>query len=306
MALVCPQGHANLNPSAQFCVQCGLPLVQADQAPPPAQYSATPAQPPLACARHPETAGVPCPRCGTFSCARCLVRLPDGSELCVDCSARQSQLLPWDRRSELGTLRAFWQTSVQVLSRPTVTFGTASPSGTVGSSLGFTVLATLTAWITTFALYAMLFGAIGVAALMNRGADSEGMGGAEAGVVVLIAVAGTLLFLGMSVVGVLFNAALDHLVLKLVGARPKSFSVTWRASALSLAPSLTGLIPVCGLYVWPIWTVVLRIFAYRAFHQTTLGKAVLGALLVPGILLALGMISYVALILVAQSGILDQ
>ncbi|MDQ3265727.1 MAG: YIP1 family protein [Myxococcota bacterium] len=306
MAFVCPQGHANLNPTAQFCVQCGLPLVQADQAPPLAPSSAGPARPPLACARHPESAGVPCPRCGTFSCSQCLVRLPDGSELCGDCAARQSQLLPWDQRAELGTLRAFWQTSIRILSRPTVTFGTASPSGTIGSSLGFTVLATLTAWVTTFALYAMLFGVIGVAALMNRGADSKGMGGAEAGVVILIAVASTLLFLGMSVAGVLFNAALDHLVLKLVGARPRSFSVTLRASALSLAPSLVGLIPVCGLYVWPIWTVVLRIFAYRAFHQTTLGKAVLGALLVPGVLVVLGMVSYVALILVAQAGILDQ
>jgi len=54
--------------------------------------------------------------------------------------------------------------------------------------------------------------------------------------------------------------------------------VTFRGTALAMAPFLCGLVPLCGYYVFPIWWVVLKVFAYRAFHRTTGGKAAFGAI----------------------------
>jgi hypothetical protein len=54
--------------------------------------------------------------------------------------------------------------------------------------------------------------------------------------------------------------------------------MTMRAYSLALAPNLVGLVPICGLYVMPFWAIVARVFNYRAAHQVTTGKAVIGAL----------------------------
>ena len=89
----------------------------------------------------------------------------------------------------------------------------------------------------------------------------------------------TTMMLGFLLVGVLFVAALDHLALMLLGAQPKGFSVTVRASALSMGPYLVGLLPFCSLYVFPLWAIVLRVFANMHLHKTTAGKAVAAVLL---------------------------
>jgi hypothetical protein len=39
-------------------------------------------------------------------------------------------------------------------------------------------------------------------------------------------------------------------------------------------------VPICGFYVFPIWSLVLRILALMHLHKTTAGKATL-AVLVP-------------------------
>lgn len=88
-------------------------------------------------------------------------------------------------------------------------------------------------------------------------------------------------------VATLVNSALDHLVFRLERTG-QPFSVTLRANALSLSPNLMGLIPLCGAYVSPLWTLGLRIYAYRALHRTGWGTAALGALAVP--LLSCGLV----------------
>ena len=69
------------------------------------------------------------------------------------------------------------------------------------------------------------------------------------------------------------------------------------AGALSMAPYAVGLIPLCGLYVFPIWSLVLKVFAYRAFHRTTGGKAAAGALLPLAVLMVLGTMLYAVVVI---------
>jgi hypothetical protein len=62
-------------------------------------------------------------------------------------------------------------------------------------------------------------------------------------------------------------------------ARPRSFSVTLRAHALSTGVYLLGLMPFCSLYVFPVWALVLRVLANMHLHGIGAGRATAGVLL---------------------------
>ena len=82
-----------------------------------------------------------------------------------------------------------------------------------------------------------------------------------------------LLIYVMSLAAVLFFALLDHLLLQLFGGTSGGFEVSLRANALSLAPYVLGLVPVCGIYVFVLWSLVLRIIALSSLHKVSGGKA---------------------------------
>ncbi len=245
------------------------------------------------CRDHPDTAAVAaCARCGTFFCAACLQAV-DGTWQCASCFARGA-LLPWDERETLGLWRAWWRTALAMISRPLETLARAQPDGSLGSSLAFAVIASVIGLGPTFALYAL----VAVPAMMfGGGGDSS-----SSALPMLLAPVATLLGLGgffvAQVFGIVVLAAIDHLALLMLGARPKDFSVSVRASALAMSPSVVGLIPVCGLYITPVWSMVLRILALRAFHQTSGGKAT-AAVLLPTVLLCGGFIALYVFVLAA-------
>lgn len=226
------------------------------------------------CPKHPDVhATGACSRCGTFGCGQCLTQR--GADwLCAACLQRQA-VLPWDERETLGLWRAWWRTSVLMISSPTQTLQDASPDGAVGSSATFAGLSTLAGVGTTMAIQGVsMIGILAAAAVGKGGSVASGLGGA---VGMVFALAMTFFFFFGSV---FINSGLDHLMLMLLGANPRSYSVTLRAQALSMGPYLVGLVPICGFYVFPIWSLVLRILALMHLHKTTAGKATL-AVLVP-------------------------
>jgi hypothetical protein len=58
-----------------------------------------------------------------------------------------------------------------------------------------------------------------------------------------------------------------------------SYEVTLRANALAMAPAVIGLIPFCGWYIWPVWTLVAKVFAYRGLHRLPTAQAIAAAVL---------------------------
>lgn len=270
----CPNGHPAVDPGARFCLQCG------------AQVGDAPPAPLASCGVHPDQpARLPCPRCGTFACDLCLVRQPDGTERCARCHARHDSQLAWDQRAELGTARAFWRTTTAMMTRPLQTLAMASPSAGVGSSLWLAILANLIASITTVGLYVLL----GIVAV----ASSDNLDPLKTVLIALAIVVGAAVaVVGIAAGGTVANAALDHLILRLSGAKARSFEVTLKASALSLSPAWVALIPFCGFYGYAVWALVLRVLAYRQLHQISGGRAALAALAIPGLLILLVMTFY--------------
>lgn len=246
------------------------------------------------CALHPEVkASGACSRCGTFGCGPCLEQRGE-AWLCPSCRERSTKL-PWDEREQLGLWRAWWRTSTTLISSPAATLRTVEPDAPLGSSVLFALLSTLAGFMPTVAGYAL----VAVPLVMLRGDEPElrGLGGGL--VVAGVAAFYVVFLLFMQLASMLFFAALDQLGLLLLGAQPKGFNVSVRASALSMAPYLLGLVPICGLYVFPLWALVLRIVGLSALHRTSGGKAAVAVLLPVVLLCGLVLIIYASVFALA-------
>lgn len=178
--------------------------------------------------------------------------------------ADQANPLPWDRRQEVGLLEAWLQTTVQLMFRPRVTFATPQSTGAFAEGLLYLGLAVLFA-VVAVELPRLVWASIDSLALLMFAIGE---------------VAFQLWKVPVALLGIVIAAAVDHVILRLAGVE-NPFAVTFRGAALSLAPCLIALLPKYGLYLLPIWVLVVRVFAYRGLHRIGTGKALLGALLVP-------------------------
>lgn len=250
------------------------------------------------CAVHPDVKATgACSRCGTFGCGACLSSR--GNDwLCAGCLDRVSRL-PWDERGSLGLWRAWWRTSVLMISSPTQSLSTAEPDAPLGSSMLFALLSTAAGFGPTMVGYALMI--VPMLIFSRTKSAFEGSWALGAGTVVGVMLFYGVLLLGFQLGSVLFVAALEHLSLMLLGAKPKSYTVTVRAHALTMGPYLLGLLPFCSLYVFPIWSIVLRIIAHLHLHKTTAGKAT-AAVLIPFALLCGGIVAiYLAVFALAMN-----
>lgn len=266
MNIACPRCGASAD--ALFCPSCGQRLV--------AERSPGTDEP--GCAVHPALRSqATCSRCGAFACTMCLA---EGGEqpFCKACRVREPAQVPlaWDQRAELGTLKAYWKSCLPLMLSPNPTLNATREDGSVGSSLLFAFLSGLAGYFTTGLLYVGLFGIIGAAVLQDTQAKSP----PPAWLLPAVAAAFTVLGPLISMLWTLISAGIDHVILKMLGAA-KPFTVTLRASALSQAPNIIGLIPLFGLYVFPWWSLVLRVIAYKNLHKLRVGQALVGALLAP-------------------------
>jgi hypothetical protein len=191
--------------------------------------------------------------------------------------------MPWDQREELGTLRAFWRTFVQVLLRPS-SFSQTRAEGRTSDSLLFVLLCSLPACFMTGLTYMLIF--IAMPSLMEAFPDPKQPTGDGSGLVFMrwmgvgMFVASTLLGPPVSVLLTVMGAGVDHLVLRMGGVT-RPFNVTLRAHSLSEAAWALGIVPFIGTQVAPVWALVSRFFAYRGLHRTTTGTALAGTLLAP-------------------------
>lgn len=266
--LQCPNCRAFVTYGQPGCGACGTSFL----------VPVAPGSPDPACAWHPDVRSLqPCARCGSFACAQCL-REGDDAALCHACFDREPQgLTPWDRRAELGFFKAYFLTAWATISRPAPFFRKARSEGSFGSSFLFALVSNVLAFTPTMLLYLLFFLALPgflerAAADGTEDAPKQDFFAIFYGIMAGYAV--VLPFLGVAFT--LFVAGIDHLVMRIAGV-PGSFGVTFRAASLSLGPLIVGVIPLCGMYVYPLWTVVLKMFAYQGLHRTTMAKGAWGA-----------------------------
>ncbi|MFY1826835.1 YIP1 family protein [Myxococcus fulvus] len=285
--LVCPFCQVSVGAGALRCGGCGASFLVS---PPP--DSGAPV-----CAVHPQWMSQhACERCGAFACAQCLRRGPQQELVCEACHARVPHAqLPWDQRAELGWVKAFWKTCVEVMLRPVTTFERTSREASVGDSLLFAGLTAFVGYFSTWFLYTLFLLAFPYETFPASGSDNETHPALLRGVAVVLFVICMLLVPLLSMGLTLVAAGLDHLVLKVAGAQGP-FATTLRGHALAQGVYLAGLVPFCSMYVLPFWSLGVRVSAYRSLHGVGWGPAVFGALLIPALTCCIGVGSYVAVL----------
>jgi len=280
--MTCQSCGAHNPEGARICLQCQRLLP-----PPPAPDSPR-------CKAHPQSAAAgPCGRCGTFYCGACL--RPAGQQwLCEACQAVAGQL-PWDDRETSGVLVGWFKTCTALLLNPIQSLQTAKPEASLGSSLLYSLLCSVVAYAPTFILYSLFFGLALPAKLFGGGGNSPDLAPATFGAI--FGAYGVVVIFLVAVSPLVFGG-IQHAVLALAGANPRSYQVSVRAAALALAPALCGLVPVCGLYAFPVWALVLNVLSLMALHRTDGWRAFFAAispwLLCCGCPLGLGFVSGLA------------
>jgi hypothetical protein len=229
------------------------------------------------CAVHSDVKAIgTCSRCGSFGCGSCLTQQGSGW-MCTKCFGVVAKL-PWDERGSIGVWRAWWRTAVAMLSAPNDTLRIAEPDADVGSSIIFSMISTLVGYVPTLLLFLPV-------ALFTEGKQSLGVPGLVGGAVAGVFAVGFygVFLLAFELGALIIVSGLEHFALMMVGS-PKSYSVTLRAHALGTSACLTGILPFCSLYVHPLWSIILRIFALMHLHKTSGGQATAGVLLPIGLM----------------------
>lgn len=100
------------------------------------------------CGRHPATDAIAlCARCGDFLCEGCAIAI-DGASYCAACEPLAGAAFPWERRGELGILRALALTTTGTLARTRETFAVGFRDRSVVPALAFAIgMSTPFAWI---------------------------------------------------------------------------------------------------------------------------------------------------------------
>lgn len=177
--------------------------------------------------------------------------------------------LPWDRRHELGFIKAFIETLQMVLVRPTEAFTAMKREGGLGGPLLYAIIGgtfgTVVAFIYRFGLH------LAEGSYNNYSNHFLGTG----------ALLGLLICSPIIVVIVLFiTSALIHVCLLIVGGARHSFETTFRVICFA-AGSVNPLqiVPFCGGLIAGIWGLVLYCIGLARAHETEPGRAVLAVFL---------------------------
>jgi hypothetical protein len=174
--------------------------------------------------------------------------------------------LPWENRTELGFLSAFFETLKLILLNPATAFANMRKEGGLGDPLLYAVLGGSAGFIMSV-IWNVLLGSMGGWSERN---PIAGMLGAGIGVVVCIILAP--LFIAICV---FIGAAILHLCLMLVGGANRSFETTFRVVSYAVgSTNVLAIIPFCGGAIAAIWNIVLECIGLAKAHDTSTAKAV--------------------------------
>lgn len=216
-----------------------------------------------------------------------------------DPDAATVNLLPWQRRKDLGWWKAWLGTCKMGMTGPVQLGRWIRPEMSWGEAYAF---AALTHGLTLAAQAAvlMVLWLVLMVVLVIGAADADVL--AAAGffggmVVALLWFAALFAGLAGPLLLTVFVAGPAHLLLYFTGEKRAGFNATAVTTLYAQGPMLLQAIPVCGYYfsgIWQIWTLVVSILMLKDVQKVSGMRASLAYLWLPAIVFAL----YVAAIVV--------
>jgi hypothetical protein len=179
--------------------------------------------------------------------------------------------LPWDRRVELGLLKAFIETLQMTLARPSAAFTAMKREGGLWEPLLYALIGgtfgTVVNFIYRFGLQAVTGDAF-TGGNWNRTFGSIG-------ILFLIIFSPLLVILGT-----FLAAGIIHLCLLMVGGARHPFETTFRVVCFTTGSvNPLQIVPFCGTVIAGVWGIVLYCIGLARAHETDTGRAVLAVFL---------------------------
>jgi hypothetical protein len=180
--------------------------------------------------------------------------------------------LPWEHRDSLGLVKAFTDTLMMVLTKPSQAYSVMQREGGLGSPLLYAIIGGVFGYVVYF-VYMLLMPSMGFAANPDNALFGVlGMGFGLLFLIVLIPI--------LVVIGAFIGGAILHVCLMIVGGAKQPFETTFRVMCFSSgSTSPLMIIPICGGMIAGIYNIVLNCIGLARAHEIDTGKAVLAVIL---------------------------
>ena len=204
----------------------------------------------------------------------------------------------WERRKELGLLKALTETWKEVLFNPSVSFSRMRTSGGFAAPFLFNLTMMIPYSLLTI-IYQMLWTwGISVAAQHD---SSNSLSGFNTGLSplfnVIVMVVAFPITLGLTFV----TAGITHLFLGLFKGTSKSYEATYRVICYSSSSYIFVIVPCAGGLILLVWWFVSAIIGLSQVHKTEGWRAAVALLLPPFICIGLVAVVYIMIIVVGLS-----
>jgi hypothetical protein len=181
--------------------------------------------------------------------------------------------LPWEHRSQIGFVKAWFDTVSLLITKPSDAFTIMRPEGGMLDPLLFGIIGGCAGSVVSI-LFQGVFSSLPGFAGRNNAFEMFGLGH-WALIVIWAALSPLLVFLGL-----FLASGIIHLCLMLVGGANRSFETTFRVVCFtSGSAGLFSMVPFCGGIIAAVYQIVLECIGLSRAHQTTTGKALLAIFL---------------------------
>jgi hypothetical protein len=192
----------------------------------------------------------------------------------------EAKYVEWEDRRKSGFFVALWRTWRDSVFYPDSFYGRLPFSGGLGNPL---LYALIIGWVsyTIYEIIQWLFSGMMMGFLTNVIDDPEILDklGIVGGVTFLNLIFSVIMAPFIIAALLFIVSGIYHLLGLIFGWTNRNFEATFRAVNYSVGPYLFVIAPLCGVFVGPIWALVLAIIGIKHMQQTTAGKASVIALL---------------------------
>jgi hypothetical protein len=224
----------------------------------------------------------------------------------------ESEGTPWERRAELGFVRAWMQTLQQALLEPGKLFAAARLDRGF-AQLGFAVLTTTVFWGAGQVLERALLGSQRdqmrrmieamsrqreIPPMLRRMIDVQGQASSPGWFAALLVLTPL-----VTVILLYLNAAITHAFALLLGQAKRGFAATFAACAYACAPLVLFAVPACGSIVGILWLIVLTAVGMKVTHRISSGAAAATALAPYLVLCCASFVAFSAMALAFRSAL---
>jgi hypothetical protein len=201
----------------------------------------------------------------------------------------------WERRKELGLVKALLQTWKEVLFNPTVSFTRMKTNGGFAAPCLFNLT-----MVVIYAVFATIYQLLWFVVIgANAGAthnESSSMTAVSAALPPLVYILFMVLAIPLLVGSTFLSAGITHACLALFKGTSKNYEATYRVICYSYSAWIFALVPCAGGIVSSIWCLVLTIIGLSKVHRTEGWRAAVALLLPAFVCVGIVFLLYIAII----------